>query len=439
MSTQGAKTFSTETNSNRTDRPKWKYADHAFEFQARHGNERFSITFNPLLERAMRDPKLDSETRLLLAAIRFSWGHLSNTMVNCMPKLGPADPEPKCLNQQELARLLEMPTSTLSETLDSLRKQNYLERRREGITLLDQRGVSAKQTGASETAGFATPTPVTSDIPNKSRFASFEEGWRSLYPGLANQQDEIRKQKARLREELAGLRRADKQIEMQKMAWTKKEMRRAAKSQADQAPNSDEFADTEPVLSAPSAEEVRVDSSAEQFATPPDDPRTPRSEVRSDRTHPQESPCEISNNLETPLNPPNRDASSMLDSGLAGEEGNEPNGQPLSQHFQQILSELAERKFWFTPQNVEELRRRLGDTPAEPFLALIDEAVQKKKRKGELVGRGLVMSIAAEAACASAATLARKKPIEAAGAACDDVKKLRERREEQRRRHGYAG
>lgn len=81
----GGCAVSTPTAPAATPGKKWKYADAAKEFHERHGMARFTIMFNDLLDRAIREAQFTSaDLCTLLGAIRYAWGHLSNESVSAL-------------------------------------------------------------------------------------------------------------------------------------------------------------------------------------------------------------------------------------------------------------------------------------------------------------------------------------------------------------------
>src|SRR4051812_7760570 len=151
-------------------RATWKFANVAKDFHKRHGHALYTMDFNAALQAEVEDVNLNVRQRLW-AAVKFtSWGRFSDSCVDRMPALTPTDPKPQPLTQADLAKLMRMPTSTLSEACTFLETHGYLHRE-EGRIFPDDRhaGVMFQQNGI-------TPLEFTSDSTNcENTYNAFKE------------------------------------------------------------------------------------------------------------------------------------------------------------------------------------------------------------------------------------------------------------------------
>ena len=151
-------------------RRKWKYAEKAKEFHARHGFAPYVMVPSAALEADMHHPDLTADERLVAAVRRFSFGNLCDYAVDAMPRVDPGDPEPKPYGIVRLAELLKIPKSTLSEAGDRLEAQNRL--RKDGDLLYandnSQPTLWASLRGPQTNPEFRVDP--SSDSPNYSAF-----------------------------------------------------------------------------------------------------------------------------------------------------------------------------------------------------------------------------------------------------------------------------
>jgi len=187
-------------------RARWKYADHAKAFHARHGHAPYTMTPNAALEAEMNDPGLPAQWRFLAAVRRFSWGHLSDFAVDAMPKIGSADPEPRPMTQQAICRAMNppMPESTGSVAANWLKSSGYLRPEYDNLYPVDNR--QSLQFASIRSPDFTEKlTGVNSDSMNSDElgtskqtpFARFKQQFLAEHPDLNRTLVEKRGERAR--------------------------------------------------------------------------------------------------------------------------------------------------------------------------------------------------------------------------------------------------
>jgi hypothetical protein len=197
-------------------RIKWKYDDKAKEFHRRHNHARYAIDFIAALQAEMVDSALSKEHRVLAGIKRFAWGNLSDFAVDCMPRVGPDDPEPRRMNQAALARRLGMSTATVSEACSVLRARRYI---RGGIDELwpDDRSEQESGSPPSEAQGYTsvgTGAESDSNSDYDSPFSQFRAGFLQDHPKIAQELNKHRTERDRLLKAAKEQRAASRRIEL---------------------------------------------------------------------------------------------------------------------------------------------------------------------------------------------------------------------------------
>jgi hypothetical protein len=105
----------------------YQWTEQGEKFKALHGHRRHTIAFNEVLLYAARDETLaPADFRALLGAMLACWGQLSDTAVDNLPPVTPADPPRRPLTQAEFAKGIGLAENTLSGCKANLRERGYL-------------------------------------------------------------------------------------------------------------------------------------------------------------------------------------------------------------------------------------------------------------------------------------------------------------------------
>jgi hypothetical protein len=272
----GSEQAKTPPESQVSPRAKWKYQDKATEFHIGHRYARYAIDFLATLEAEMYDPELSKEHRVLAGIKRFAWGHLSDVAVNCMPKLGPEDPEPRPLTQADFARRIKMSPASVSEACTFLRDRGHL---RCGVKELypedhpiGELSRSASKLSQSQSVNL-TAEPNSDSSNGDSPFVLFRREYLDVHTDVAKEIDYHKAERDRhyaaARKERDELDRIKHQI----LGAFRNEGRKSAKTAKQPS-----AADSDPTRAKTAAAAASATVPDSPLRTPPPDPPSPVSD-----------------------------------------------------------------------------------------------------------------------------------------------------------------
>jgi hypothetical protein len=251
-------------------RRKWKWTAKAQEFKASHGHARYVMDFVATLEAEMQDPTFDSVHRTWAAIKRYSWGNLSDVVVDALPRVDEDDPTPNVQTQAFIAEKTGQSTGAVSEACTLLREHYYL---RDGVTGLypeDQQAGplfgSANLRGATQNAAFTNenhPGVSSRSVNDEKPFLRFKEAYLSDHPAVSEELTLYKTERERHYQEARAASERIRHIDRQILgAW--RDVQRKAAAEAKPTPAAGDGADSHSADTAPGAVQ---DSSAETAAS----------------------------------------------------------------------------------------------------------------------------------------------------------------------------
>lgn len=106
------------------------YAQLANKFRKQKGWKSYVMEPKEELGRVMKDDAMPKEVRILAGIKLHSWGNLSDYAVDRMPAVRPNDPKPSPFTQKQMAEIIGIQESSMSQGVQNLRELGYLRNHR---------------------------------------------------------------------------------------------------------------------------------------------------------------------------------------------------------------------------------------------------------------------------------------------------------------------